>query len=78
VAAAVDAQKTLGALVGGGLGIAFCGGAGYVRAYVYGGKNALADHFFLGRRRRGDAGVARRVGAGDGGGLSRRVGGVRV
>jgi hypothetical protein len=48
VAAAVDAQKTLGALVGGGLGIAFCGGLGYVRAYVYGGKNALADHFFLG------------------------------
>ena len=44
----MDAQKTLGALVGGGLGIAFCGGAGYVRAYVYGGKNALADHFFWG------------------------------
>ncbi len=44
----MDAQKTLGALVGGGLGIAFCGGAGYVRAYVYSGKNALADHFFLG------------------------------
>jgi hypothetical protein len=34
--------------VGGGLGIAFVGAAGYFRAYVYGGRNALADHLFLG------------------------------
>ena len=34
--------------MGGGLGIAFVGAAGYFRAYVYGGRNALADHVFLG------------------------------
>ena len=48
VAAAGGARKSLGALVGGGLGIAFVGAAGYFRAYVYGGRNALADHLFLG------------------------------
>ena len=48
VAAAGASFKPLGALIGGGLGVLFVGGAGYVRAYVFESRNALADHFFLG------------------------------
>ena len=47
VAAAGGARKSLGALVGGGLGIAFVGAAGY-SARTCTGRNALADHVFLG------------------------------